>query len=75
MRSVYLSEISEKSDISQLVSEALNGAFCVSYAESTLTCKFELTSAILDFDRIELRKNAIFHYSARRPQIVRFVLV
>ena len=50
----------EKSDISQLVSEALNGAFCVSYAKSSLTCKFELTSDILHFDGIELSKKSDF---------------
>ena len=54
-------------------SGASNGAFCVSYAQSSLTCKFELTSAILDFDRLRSAKNPIFHNSARRPQMVRFV--
>ena len=36
-----------------------NAAFCVSYAESSLTCKFELNTAILDFDRFEVSKKPI----------------
>ena len=52
-----------------------NSAFCPSYAENSLTCKFELDRAILDFDRFHVRKNPIFHNSSRRPQMVRFVLV
>ena len=47
----------------------------VSYAEGTLTCKFELNMAILDFDRFEVSKNPIFHNSSRRPEMVRFILV
>ena len=41
----------------------------------SLTCKFELNTAILDFGRFEVSKNPIFHNSYRRPQMVRFVLV
>ena len=59
---------------SQLLPETSNGAFCVSYAESSLTCKFELNMAILDFDRFEVSKIKIFHNSYRRPQMVRFML-
>ena len=49
--------------------------FCVSYAKINLTCKLELNTAIVDFDRFEVSKNPIFLNSTRRPQIVRFVLV
>ena len=52
-----------------------NCAFCVSYAESNLTCKFELNTAILDFDRFDVSKKPIFYNSSRKPQMVRFVLV
>ena len=65
----------QKSDFSQTVPETSNGAFSLSYSESSLTCKFELNTAILDFDRFQLRKNQIFHNSSRKPQMVRFVLV
>ena len=34
--------------------ETLNAAFWVSYAESKLTCKFELNTASLDFDRFKV---------------------
>ena len=30
-------------------SGASSGAFCVSYGESSVTCKFELNTALLDF--------------------------
>ena len=50
----------QKSDISQLVPQTSNGAFYVSYAERSLTCKFELNRAILDFDRLEVTKSPIF---------------
>ena len=50
-------------------------AFYVSYAESSLTYKFELYTAILDFDGFQVRRNPIFHNSSRRPQMVCFVLV
>ena len=48
---------------------------CVSYSENSLTCKFELNTAILNFDRFEGTKNPIFQNSLRRTQMVRFVLV
>ena len=32
---------------------------------NSLTCKFELNTAILDFDRFEVSKNPIFHNSSR----------
>ena len=64
-----------KNPISQLVPETSNCAFCVSYAEASLTCKFELNTAILDFDRFEVSKNPIFHNSSRRPQMVRILLI
>ena len=47
--------------------------FCVSYAKINLTCKLELNTAILDFDRFEVRKNTISQNSSRRTQMVRFV--
>ena len=52
--------------------QTLNAAFWVSYAESRLTCKFELDSAIPDFDRFEGGKNPIIYDSCWRPQMVRF---
>ena len=58
-----------------MVPETSNGAFCVSYAESKRSCKFELNPASLDFNRFEVSKNPIFHNSSERPQMVRFVLV
>ena len=67
--------VEQKSDFSQLVPQASNAAFCVSYAESSLSCKFQLDTAILDFDRFDVMKNPIFLNSSRRPQIVRIVLV
>ena len=54
----------QKSDFSQLVPETSNGSFCVSYAEGSLTCKFEVNTGILDFDRFEVRKSPIFHSSS-----------
>ena len=45
------------------------------YAESSLTCKFELTTAILNFERFEVSKNPMFHKSSLGPKSVRFVLV
>ena len=48
---------------------------CVSYANINLTCKLELNTAIVDFDRFEVSKHLIFHNSSPRPQMVRFVLV
>ena len=65
----------QKSDFSQLLPETSNGAFSLSYDESSLTCKFKLHKKILDLDRYQLSKNPIFHNLSRRPQIVRFVLV
>ena len=50
----------QKCDFSQLVPETSNGAFSVSYADSSLTCKFQLNTAILDFDRSEVTKNPLF---------------
>ena len=47
--------------------------FCVSYAKINLTCKLELNTAIVDFDRFEVRKNPISQNSSRRTQMVRFV--
>ena len=38
--------------------------FCVSYAEGSLTCKFEVNTAIFDFDRFEVMKKSDF------PQLV-----
>ena len=58
-----------------MVPETSNGAFCVSYAESSQTCKFELNTRILDFHRFDVRKNPIFHNSPRRTEMVRFVSV
>ena len=66
---------SSKSEFTQLVPETSNSAFSVSYAESSLTCKFELNAAILDFGRFEVSKNPIFHKSSWRPEMVLFVLV
>ena len=66
---------SEKSDFSQLVLETANTAFYVSYAQSSLTSKFDLNTAILDFERFEVSKNPNFHNTSRRPHVVRFVLV
>ena len=60
----------QKSDFSQIVPETSNGAFCVSYADWGLTCKFKLNTAILDFDGFEVSKTPIFHNSSRRPQMV-----
>ena len=57
----------QKSNFSQLVPETSNGAFYVSYAESSLTWKFEINSSILDFDRFEVSINPIFHTMSRRP--------
>ena len=37
----------------------------VSYVESSLTCKFDLNTAILEFNRFEVSKNPIFHNSSR----------
>ena len=65
----------QKSDFSQLVPESSNGALCVSYAESSLTCKFELKTEILDFGRFELKKDPTFQTSSQWNQMVRFVLV
>ena len=47
----------------------------VSYAETNLTCKFELKTAILIFERFKYSKNPIFHNWCWRPEILRFVLV
>ena len=63
------------SDFLQLVPETTNGPFCVSYAESSLTSKFNLNTGIFDFDGFEVRKNPTFHDSSWRPQMVRFLLV
>ena len=48
-------------DLSELVLELQNGAFSVTYAKSSLICKLELSTAILDFDPFEVTENAIFH--------------
>ena len=55
--------------------ETSNGTFFVSYAESSLTCKFELNTAILNFERFEVSKNPIFGFSSQRDQMLRSVLV
>ena len=65
----------QKSEFLQLVPETSNGAFCVSYAERSLTYKFKLNPALLDLGRYEVSKKPIFHKSSRRPQVARFVLV
>ena len=49
--------------------------FFVSYAESNVTCKFELNTAILNFETVEVSNNPNFGYSFQRGQMVRFVLV
>ena len=49
--------------------------FFVCYAESSVNYKFELNTAVWDFDPFEGSKNTIFHNSSRRPQMVGFVLV
>ena len=72
MRSIWGQQIS---DFSELVPQNSNGAFCVSYAYSNLTCKFELNTGILDFGRFKGSKNPIFHNSSRRPQMEPFVFV
>ena len=54
-----------KSDFSQIVPDNSNSAFFASYAEGSLTLKFELNAAILEFDRFEVSKNPIFHNSSR----------
>ena len=36
---------------------------------------FELNTAILDFDPLEVTKNPIFHNSSRKPLVVRFLLL
>ena len=40
----------QTSDFSQLVRQTSNGAFCVSYAISSLTCKFELNTTRISND-------------------------
>ena len=65
----------QKSAFSKVVPEIWNASFCVTYVESSLTCKFELSRAILDFDRLEVSRNPIFHNSSRRHQMERFLLV
>ena len=42
---------------------------------AVVTCKFELNTASLDFDRFEVSKNPIFYNSSRRTQMVRFVFL
>ena len=68
-------EDSKNPIFSQLVLETSNGSFCVSYAESSQTCKFELNAATLDFKRFDVSKNPIFHQFVPVPQMVRFLLV
>ena len=51
-----------------------SGVFCVSYGESSVTCKLELNTALLDFHRLEVSKNPIFHNSSRRPKMVPFIV-
>ena len=63
------------SDFSQLVPKTSNAAFFVSHDESSLTRKFELNTAILDYGSFDVKINPIFHKSCQTPQIVRFVLV
>ena len=59
--------------MSELVPENANGAFCFNDGVGSLPCKFELFSAILDFDRFEVSKHLIFHNSSPRSQMVRFL--
>ena len=40
--------------------ETSNGGFRISYAESSLTFKFELITAILNLERLKVSKNATF---------------
>ena len=49
-----------KSDFSQIVPDNSNSAFFASYAEGSLTLKFELNTAILDFNRFEVSKIRFF---------------
>ena len=56
----------QKSDFSQVVRENLNSAFCVTYAESSLTCKFELNTAILDFDQFRGLEKSDFSQVVRK---------
>ena len=49
--------------------------FFVCFAESSLTCKSELNTAILNFERFEVFKTPMFHKSSLGPEMVRFVLV
>ena len=65
----------QKSDFSKVVPDTSNCAFCFTYAERSVSCKFELNTEILDFDWFEVCKNPIFHNSSRQPQMLRFVLV
>ena len=57
------------------VRQSSNWVFCVSYATSRQTCRFELNAAMLDFDRFQVSKNTIFEDLSRRPQMVRLLLV
>ena len=49
--------------------------FVLCYAESSLTCKFELKTSILDFGQFDVRKNPIFNNSSCKSQMLRFVLL
>ena len=51
----------QKSDFLQLVPETSNGTFCVSYAEGSLSCNFELNTAILT----DLRSAKIQFFTTR----------
>ena len=53
-------EVSKKSYFLELVPQKSNCVFYVSYADSSLSCKFELNTAVLDFYRFEVTKNPNF---------------
>ena len=65
----------EKFEFSQLVPESFNGAFCGSYGESRLFCKFELNTSSLVFNQVQVTKKPNFHNLSKRTQMVQFVLV
>ena len=68
-------EVSKNPISHKLFHETSNGAFCLSYSESRLICKFDLNSEILDFARLEVTKKLLFHKSSRKFQMVRSFLV
>ena len=62
-------EVSKNPISHKLFHETSNGAFCLSYSESRLICKFELNSAILDFALLEVTKKPLFQKSSRKFQL------